>query len=94
VAATIAVFLLGQYLPWLGPSRPLFFFYALPMVPFIVLTLGWAAVRLLPRRGVRWVPIGAASLALVAFVWWAPVYYGMQISEAAWRMRMWFNSWI
>ena len=94
VAATIAVFLLGQFLPWLGPSRPLFFFYALPMVPFIVLTLGWAAVRLLPRRGVRWVPIGAASLALVAFVWWAPVYYGMQVSEAAWRMRMWFNSWI
>lgn len=94
VAATIAVFLLGQYLPWIGPSRPLFFFYALPMVPFVVLTLGWAATGLLPRRGVRWVPIGAAALALVAFVWWAPVYYGMQLSESAWRMRMWFNSWI
>jgi dolichyl-phosphate-mannose-protein mannosyltransferase len=94
VAATIAVFLLGQYLPWLGPSRPLFFFYALPMVPFVVLALGWAATRLLPRRGVRWGPIGAASLALAAFVWWAPVYYGMQMSESAWRMRMWFNSWI
>ena len=94
VAATIAVFLLGQYLPWLGPARPLFFFYALPIVPFVVLTLGWAAALLLSRRGVRWVPIGAASLALVAFIWWAPVYYGMQLSESAWRMRMWFNSWI
>jgi len=94
VAATIVVFLLGQYVPWLGPSRPLFFFYALPMVPFVVLTLAWAATRLLPRRGVRWVPISVASAALVAFVWWAPVYYGMQISESAWRMRMWFNSWI
>lgn len=94
VAATIAVFLLGQYVPWLGPSRPLFFFYALPLVPFVVLTLGWAATHLLPRRGVRWVPIAAATAALAAFVWWAPVWYGMQISESAWRMRMWFNSWI
>ncbi|MBW3605141.1 MAG: glycosyltransferase family 39 protein [Actinobacteria bacterium] len=94
VAATILVFLLGQYLPWLGPSRPLFFFYALPLVPFVMLALGWAAIRLLPRQGLRWVPVGAGVVALAAFVFWSPVYYGWQITEAAWRMRMWFNTWI
>lgn len=94
VAATILVFLLGQYLPWLGPSRPLFFFYALPLVPFVMLALGWAAWKLLPQRGVRWVPVGAAVVALAAFVYWSPVYYGWQITDASWRMRMWFNSWI
>jgi dolichyl-phosphate-mannose--protein O-mannosyl transferase len=94
VAATILVFLLGQFLPWLGPSRPLFFFYALPLVPFVMLALGWAAAQLLPRRGLRWVPIGAGVVALAAFVFWSPVFYGWQITESAWRMRMWFNTWI
>lgn len=94
VAATILLLLFGQYLPWLVQSRPLFFFYALPMVPLVMLSLGWAAARLLPRRGARWVPVGAGVLALAAFVYWSPVYYGWQITESAWRMRMWFNSWI
>lgn len=94
IAATILVFLLGQYLPWLGPSRPLFFFYALPLVPFVVLGLGWAATHLLPRRSLRWVPVGVAAAALVAFVYWSPLYYGMRLTESAWRMRMWFDSWI
>lgn len=94
VAATIAVFIAVQYLPWLVQARPLFYFYALPIVPFVVLALGWAAVRLLPRPGLRWIPIGVATTALVAFVFWSPVYYGVAISERAWRMRMWFDSWI
>ena len=33
-------------------------------------------------------------VALAAFVFWAPLYYGMRISESAWRMRIWVNSWI
>jgi dolichyl-phosphate-mannose-protein mannosyltransferase len=94
VAATIAVFLFVQYLPWLIQTRPLFYFYAIPIVPFVVLALGWAAARLLPRPRLRWVPVGVAVTALVAFVFWAPVYYGVAISERAWRMRMWFDSWI
>ncbi len=94
VAATILVFLLGQYVPWLGSSRPLFFFYALPLVPFVTLGLGWAAAHLLPRRGLRWLPIGVGGLALASFVFWSPVFYGWQISESAWRARMWFNTWI
>jgi dolichyl-phosphate-mannose--protein O-mannosyl transferase len=94
IAATIAVFLFVQYLPWLVQSRPLFYFYALPIVPFVVVALGWAAAKLLPRPGLRWVPIGVATTALVAFVFWSPVYYGVAISERAWRMRMWFDGWI
>ena len=94
IAATIAVLLFVQYVPWLVQARPLFYFYALPIVPFVVLALGWAAMKLLPRPRLRWVPIGVATTALIAFVFWSPVYYGMAISERAWRMRMWFDSWV
>jgi dolichyl-phosphate-mannose-protein mannosyltransferase len=94
IAATIAVFLFVQYLPWMVQARPLFFFYALPLVPFVVLTLGWAAARALQRPGWRWVPVAASGLALAAFVYWVPIYYGFRISEHAWRMRMLLGSWI
>jgi dolichyl-phosphate-mannose--protein O-mannosyl transferase len=94
VAATIAVFLFVQYVPWMVQARPLFFFYALPLVPFVVLALGWVAVRALQRPGLRWVPVVVSGLALAAFVYWVPIYYGFRISEHAWRMRMLLGSWI
>lgn len=94
VAATIAVFLFVQYVAWMVQARPLFFFYALPLVPFVVLTLGWAAVHALQRPGWRWVPVAASGVALAAFVYWVPIYYGFRISENAWRMRMLLGSWI
>lgn len=94
VAATIAVLLFAQYLPWFIQSRPLFFFYALPIVPLIVLMLGWAAGHALRHPVLRWAPAVGGLVALGAFVYWSPIYYGFQISENAWRMRMLMNSWI
>ena len=94
VAATIAVLLFAQYLPWFVQARPLFFFYALPMVPLIVLMLGWAAGHALRYPAWRWAPAIVGLVALGAFVYWSPIYYGFQITENAWRMRMLMNSWI
>jgi len=94
IAATLLVFLLAQYLPWLGPSRPLFLFYALPLVPFMVLGLAWAAAQALRRRWLRWAPLLATGAAVGAFLWWSPIYYGVQISEQAWRLRMLLPTWI
>ncbi len=36
-AGFLTVALLGQYLPWFIPGRPTFFFYVLPLTPFMVL---------------------------------------------------------
>jgi dolichyl-phosphate-mannose--protein O-mannosyl transferase len=94
VAATIAVLLLAQYVPWLLQARPLFFFYALPLVPLVVLTLGWGMARALERPVWRWTPVVVATGALGAFAYWLPIYYGFQITEHAWRMRMLLSSWI
>jgi dolichyl-phosphate-mannose--protein O-mannosyl transferase len=94
VAATIAALLVMQYVPWLVQARPLFFFYALPLVPMVALTLGWAADQALQRPRLRWAPVAIATAALGAFVYWLPIYYGFRITEHAWRMRMLLNSWI
>jgi dolichyl-phosphate-mannose--protein O-mannosyl transferase len=38
----IIVAVLGQYVPWFVQTRPTFFFYVLPLVPFMVLAVTWA----------------------------------------------------
>lgn len=93
-AAAIGLFLLAQYLPWLVASRPLFLFYMTPVVPFLALAVAWAAGEARAHPLARWVPAAVAALALVAFVFWYPVWSGVEMPEPAWRLRMWSDRWI
>lgn len=95
-AWAIGGFWLAQYLPWLAQERAtLFLYYMTPVVPFIALTLAYGAWRglALPRVG-RWLPVVIAVAAVAALVYWYPVLAGLELSEQAWRQRMWFTSWI
>jgi dolichyl-phosphate-mannose-protein mannosyltransferase len=93
-AAAVLMFLLGQYVPWLVTSRPLFFFYMTPVVPFICLALAYAAGRLGRRPDLAWLPAFVAVLAAGAFVFWYPLFAGLEISQEAWELRIWMRSWI
>jgi dolichyl-phosphate-mannose--protein O-mannosyl transferase len=42
-AGFLTVALLAQYLPWFLPGRPTFFFYVLPLVPFMILMVTYLA---------------------------------------------------
>jgi dolichyl-phosphate-mannose-protein mannosyltransferase len=93
-AAAIGLFLLAQYLPWLVASRPLFLFYMTPVVPFLALGLAFASARAGAHPLTRWVPGAVAVLALAAFVFWYPVWSGVELPEHLWRLRMWNTGWI
>jgi dolichyl-phosphate-mannose-protein mannosyltransferase len=59
-AAVVAVVgWLSQYLPWLAVSRPAFYFYVVPLVPFVALGLGVAVGTRDPRRRTAWTYGGA-----------------------------------
>lgn len=83
-AATIALFLFGQVLPYLAAPRPVFLFYMTPMVPFIALTLAHLAEQSLDQPGLRWIPTAVVVLALAGFVFWAPVFLGLEIPREMW----------
>ncbi|MBW3657604.1 MAG: phospholipid carrier-dependent glycosyltransferase [Actinobacteria bacterium] len=51
-ALVIAAFWGSQFLPWLIVSRPAFFFYMVPVVPFLALGLAYAVAVLDERRSV------------------------------------------
>ncbi|WP_203225634.1 dolichyl-phosphate-mannose--protein mannosyltransferase [Kocuria sp. SM24M-10] len=100
--ALLGVFAAG-YLPWyLFPERTMYYFYALPVQPFLMLMLAGMLGLVLgrPEDSVRRRRAGllvvgvftAAALLLSAH--FAPVWYAETVPYGQWRERMWFAAWI
>jgi dolichyl-phosphate-mannose--protein O-mannosyl transferase len=101
--------LLSAWLPWFHyDARPLFFFYAITIVPFSVMAVSLCLGRILgpppgagapqaggDRRMVGAI-IGGAFVALVAanFAYLYPILTDTLLPYPAWLSRMWFRSWI
>ena len=94
---------LVTWLPWLQyDDRPIFIFYAINTLPFVVLALTLAIGQLIgpsrepsPRRTTGVVVGGAyVILALVCFAWFWPIYTNALITHAQWIDRIWFSRWI
>ncbi len=102
-AALVLVGFGTSFLPWLAfPSRTMFLFYALPLLPFLVLGLtALAGVALGPgtasetRRLVGSLVVGVYTIIVVLlFVYFYPIMAAQVIPTSAWRIRMWFPGWI
>lgn len=94
VAAAVVGFYLVQYVPWLFVPRPNFLFYLTPAVPFLCLTLAYAVWRVSAYTWLRWVPAAAGVLAVVAFLFFWPVWTGQEMPLDTWQLRIWMRSWI
>jgi dolichyl-phosphate-mannose--protein O-mannosyl transferase len=100
--AAVLVGYLAGYLPWfLDIDRQMYFFYATPMAPFLVLgvTLCLGDVLGRARAGDRRRSIGLLviavylGLAVANFAWLWPVMVGDSITLAQWNAEMWLPSW-
>ncbi|MDR8409897.1 phospholipid carrier-dependent glycosyltransferase [Nonomuraea sp. 3-1Str] len=109
--AVLLAYAMG-WLPWfyfaIAQNRTMFLFYAIPMVPFMVLAItlcaGWligpatrTATGALPmRRTIGAAVVGAfALLALINFWWLHPILSGELIPYTEWKARMLFDKrWI
>jgi dolichyl-phosphate-mannose-protein mannosyltransferase len=93
---------LSAWLPWFNhDTRPLFFFYAIAIIPFSVMAVALCLGRILgPRTGgdrrMVGAIIGGAFVALVAanFAYLYPILTDTLLPYPAWLSRMWFRSWI
>ncbi len=105
-AGAVLLALAVGWLPWfyfaLADNRTMFQFYALPMVPFMILALVLMAGLLIGTGGASQrrrfngaIVVGAFTLlALINFWWLYPVLAGELVTHADWHRRMLFNSWI
>lgn len=91
------------WLPWLAnDDRPIFLFYAVMTVPFMVIAatlvmgkLIGHATALTPRRTVGVVIAGSFFLlVLLNFAWFWPIYTDQLLTHGDWLDRIWFARWI
>jgi dolichyl-phosphate-mannose-protein mannosyltransferase len=94
---------LSSWLPWLRFSdRPIFFFYAVAIIPFTVVALTLVLGRILgpadadPRRRAWGAAVAGVFVALVIanFAYFYPILSDTLVSNQQWLDRMWFSRWI
>jgi dolichyl-phosphate-mannose-protein mannosyltransferase len=81
----------AQYIPWLAVSRPLFFFYMTPAVPFLMVGLA-VGLNALRRRGPGWrravmvfLIVGVGVMTAIFF----PILTAIEIDYDLWQKLMW-----
>jgi dolichyl-phosphate-mannose--protein O-mannosyl transferase len=100
-AGYIVVAIAGLYLPWFLVSRPQFLFYATPITPFFVLACLYALrdlseLRVAGSRSRPFLPVavGFVAASVLLFIWFWPVLTGAPITDAAFKLRLWFTTWV
>ncbi len=93
----------ATWLPWLPfGHRPIFYFYAIAILPFLVMALALVAGLLIGppqaprrRRALGITAVSVFTLAVVVnFAYFYPIYTGEVVSQARWAATMWFRRWI
>ena len=92
---------LATYLPWFASAdRPVFFFYAITIIPFTTISLAMALGLVIgparsPSRRTGAIIAGlAVGLVVANFAWIYPVVTDGLLTNAQWLQRMWLRSWI
>jgi dolichyl-phosphate-mannose--protein O-mannosyl transferase len=92
-----------SWLPWLAnDDRPIFFFYAVMTLPFLVIASTLVMAQLVgpsrapsTRRTAGVVVAGSFFLlVLVNFVWFWPIWTNELLTHREWLDRIWFSGWI
>ena len=94
--------LVATWAPWLAVTdRPIFSFYAVATVPFLVIAVAlalhaaWAGSSSLRQRYASGLAIALLILlTTVAAVYFWPIWTHQLVTWDAWHDRMWLPSWI
>ncbi|WP_283138458.1 dolichyl-phosphate-mannose--protein mannosyltransferase [Rhizohabitans arisaemae] len=105
-AGTVLLMYGVGWFPWfyyaIAHNRTMYQFYALPMLPFLILALVFALGLLIgPGGSPTFRRAAGASIAgtytllvLINFWWLYPVLGSVVTTVADWYARMWFSSWV
>jgi dolichyl-phosphate-mannose-protein mannosyltransferase len=99
----VTVGIASTWLPWFRyDDRPIFSYYAVAILPFLVLGATLLLGEMLGRRDASSMrrAVGAAAaggvvvLAMLAFAWFWPIWTDQLLTNHEWLQRMWFKRWI
>ena len=90
------------FLPWFADiDRQMYFFYAVPMAPFLIMAIALILGDVLhspnqnaERRTLGLIVVSCyVALVITNFAWLYPVLTGVPISQSTWNMEIWLPSW-
>ena len=90
------------FLPWFADiDRQMYFFYAAPMAPFLVMMIALILGDVLyaPRQNAERRTLGLlvvciyVAVVITNFAWLYPILTGLPISQTTWNMQIWLPSW-
>jgi dolichyl-phosphate-mannose--protein O-mannosyl transferase len=85
----------GTYLPWfIFQDRTMFYFYSITTLPFLILALIYCFNLLLKYGNYQRVIMLFIFVVAVNFIYFLPIYIGIEIPYSQWLSRMWLPSWI
>jgi len=89
-----SLFLFGGYflnlLPFIGIKRVMFLYHYLTALIFAILILVYLIEK---QKHARKIFIGLAITSVAAFIYFAPLSYGLPLSPKSYESRVWFSSW-
>lgn len=89
-AAVAVVGFLAGYAGWLSivlSRRPVHLFYAVPVAPFLYLSLAYVGTLLVRARAARVAAAAAVAAAVAAFAFYVPILIGRPLTRPQWRLR-------
>ncbi|MDR0847974.1 MAG: phospholipid carrier-dependent glycosyltransferase [Propionibacteriaceae bacterium] len=92
----------STWIPWMfAGTRPEFAFYAITMIPFMVIALAMVLGVVLgpadsgPRRQSGGIIVGTiVGLIILDFAFNYPIYTGQLMTRTQWQLRMWLPGWV
>ena len=94
-AEIVLVGFAGTYLPWfIFQDRTMFYFYSITTLPFLILALIYCFDLLLKYGNYQRVIMLFVFVVAVNFIYFLPIYIGIEIPYSQWLSRMWLPSWI
>ena len=101
VSSPLAFLVLGyvlNLLPFIGVKRVMFLYHYLTALIFAIMILCYLIDKnpfdkLRARKNSRKVFTGIIIAAIAAFLFFAPLSYGLSLSQRAYEARVWFASW-
>jgi dolichyl-phosphate-mannose-protein mannosyltransferase len=93
--STASLLLLGYistYIPFIPVPRILFLYHYFGPLIFAIMTL-FFLINKMPNPLKKYVIVVFITLATVSFLYFAPLTYGLKMSDAQYQQRAWFESW-
>jgi len=89
----ILLIILINILPWIAIRRESFYYHFIPVLPYLIVGLGFFLYQIWSQKILRFLVIIYFTFTIAFFIWYWPLLVGREIPFAGYNQRVIFNTW-